>query len=369
MKDESDLEVEENTVSDKENRVIKKENARTRLLKQLDDGDFRTLLSRVAFVMNHYPETRDSDLVLTLRYWETFQNDLYNNGMITNENYLKLEQQSDITRARAKVQNDIGAFEASEDVKNIRTEREKVYKSDQIEISESAVPITRIFCDESGKTQDTVLVGSLWGHGDSLDTIRDLITAFRAEHEWKPKDEFHFVDVNKNNIEQYKWLVDVVAEHSSTIGFKAICFKKAGSVQKIDDIVTNLYLVGLCDGLSHEVETGRVVVPRTINIVKDREDAKDNLILEKQILEVETHIKMRFNHKVNLGYFMAAPSYSNFFLQVADVFTGCLNRKINTPLGNNAKDDLANYFFDKFSIDLQTLTSEKYDFIEIRYLN
>jgi len=352
-----------------EKRIIKKENAKVRLLKQLEEGDLSTLVSRVAFIMNHYPETRDSDLVLTLRYWETFQNNLYNHGNITEKNYLMLEQQSDITRARAKIQNQLGAFESSEEIRNMRGERERIYKTDQIEISESAVPITSVFCDESGKSQETVIVGSLWGHGGALKEIYDQIHGFRQHMRWKAKDEFHFVDVDKKNIEYYKWLIDMVADNSSTIGFKAICFKQSGSSQKIDDIVTNLYLVGMCDGLNHEVESGRVVLPRTINIVKDREDAKDNLILEKQKMEIETHIKTKFGQKVKLGYLIASPSYSNYFIQVADVFTGCLNRKINTPQGNNIKDELANYFFDRFTIDLETLNSTKYDFIEIRYLN
>lgn len=361
--------LDEIKMSPSEKRLIKKESEKNRFLKHLEEGDLRTMTARVAFILNHYPETRDSDLLLTLLYWETFQNELYNNGKFTKETYLKLEQQSDITRARAKVQNDFGAFQSSEKVRVRRSEREETYRTDQVDLSESSTPTSYIFCDESGKTQDFVLMGSLWGHETELGTLRRAIADFRVRLEWGFKDEFHFVDVDKKNVELYKELVDIVADHSSTIGFKAICFKKAGSSLKIDDIVTKLYLVGICDGLNHEIETGRADIPRTLNILKDKEDTKDNLILETQRLELQTHITSMFDRKVYLGYLNALPSYSNNFLQVVDVFTGCLSRRLNTPNGRQPKDELAVYFFEKFNIDPETLISNGYDFINIRFLN
>lgn len=359
----------EEDLSPEEKKLVKKSNERARLLKQIEDGDFRKLLSRVAFVLNHYPETRDSDQLLTLKYWETFQNDLYNKGVITSESYMKLEKQSDITRARAKIQNDIGAFEATEEIKGMRSEKELNYKSVQVDISEEATPVTYVFCDESGKTQDIAIVGSVWGHGSSLAGLKKSMQEFKQKLEWGPKDEFHFVKVNKNNIDIYKEFIDIVAEFSETIGFKAVCFNKKGSALKIDDIVTKLYLVALCDGLNHEIESGRATLPRTINIVKDKEDAKDRLILETQKLELQTHIKTTFNGKASVGYFDSADSFLHPMLQIADIFTSCLGRKVNEGGSQNHKDELANYFFEKFLINTETLVSENYDFIEIRFIN
>jgi hypothetical protein len=358
----------EKPLHDDRSKLIKIENAKNRMLKQLEEGDFRNLTARVAFILNHYPETRDSDLKLTLKYWETFQNGLFNNGTISRENYLKLEQQSDITRARAKIQNDFGSFIASEEVRQRRTEREQTFKHAHVELSEDATPVTYIFCDESGKTQDYVIVGSLWAHGDSMASLRAAINDFKKRIEWTLKDEFHFVKVDKKNIDIYKELVDIVADHSSTIGFKACCFKKVGSAQKIDDIVTKLYLVGIYDGLNHEVETGRVALPRTLNVLKDAEDGKDKLIIATQRLELQTHIKTKFDGKANVGYFDSAPSVTNLFIQVVDVFTSCLGRKLNIINGTNAKDELANYFFEKFNIDTESLTSVNYDFIKIGFI-
>lgn len=41
-----------------------------------------TIRDKVAWVLNHYPETRDSDITLQLKYWETFESHIYKGGHI-----------------------------------------------------------------------------------------------------------------------------------------------------------------------------------------------------------------------------------------------------------------------------------------------
>ncbi len=43
-------------------------------------GEEDTLEKRVAIILNHYPETRDSDIKLQLRYWKVFEG--YDGGAI-----------------------------------------------------------------------------------------------------------------------------------------------------------------------------------------------------------------------------------------------------------------------------------------------
>lgn len=248
-------------------------------------------------------------------------------------------------------------------------EREETYRTSQIQLSEDATPASYIFYDETGKTQDYVSVGGMWRSGNT-EALRSAIIELRKQFELEAKDEFHFVNVDKKNVENYIQLIDTVAEHSASIGFKALCFNQKGSGQKLDDIVTRLYKIGICDGLKHEVETGRIAIPRTLNIAKDKEDSKDTLLLEALKLDVGTHIKTTFDGEVTIGAFVAIESRMDHFIQIADIFMGCLNRRLNTPEGTNVKDQLAKYFFDRFGINPETLETEQYyDFINIRILN
>jgi hypothetical protein len=51
---------------------------------------FDTIQERVAWVLNHYPETRNSDIALQLKYWERFEPDLYPGGAIEPADMYKL---------------------------------------------------------------------------------------------------------------------------------------------------------------------------------------------------------------------------------------------------------------------------------------
>lgn len=52
------------------------EKEKKELLSSVAAADFSSLKPRVAYVLNLYPHTRNSDISLSLKYWEIFQPDL-----------------------------------------------------------------------------------------------------------------------------------------------------------------------------------------------------------------------------------------------------------------------------------------------------
>lgn len=88
---------------------------RTRLLEVLASGKLDTLVSRVAYVLNHHKETRNSDMALKLKYWEVFQG--FNGNLVDVNRMFELERDTSIARARAKVQNEYKLFTADENKK------------------------------------------------------------------------------------------------------------------------------------------------------------------------------------------------------------------------------------------------------------
>ena len=62
---------------DKE-KVIEKE--REEVLENLSSFTTDTIRDKTAWILNHFPSARDSDITLQLRYWETFESDIYNGG-------------------------------------------------------------------------------------------------------------------------------------------------------------------------------------------------------------------------------------------------------------------------------------------------
>ena len=90
------------------------------LLASLASGNFSTQKAKVAAVLNLYPKARNSDITLSLKYWEMFQPDFFNKTGIKPENLFKLERMHFIARARAKIQNEYGLLTADEKIRNHR---------------------------------------------------------------------------------------------------------------------------------------------------------------------------------------------------------------------------------------------------------
>lgn len=76
---------------------------------------FDTIQERVAWILNHFPDTRNSDITLQLKYWDRFEPDLYDGRAIEPDDMYKLTRLTSLQRARAKIQNSYGLFQASPD--------------------------------------------------------------------------------------------------------------------------------------------------------------------------------------------------------------------------------------------------------------
>jgi hypothetical protein len=88
--------------SEEEKKRDKLEKEKIKLVEAVTSGDFSTLTAKVAGILNIYPQARNSDIILSLKLWETFQPDVYNKQGIKPVDLFKLERMVYITRARAK---------------------------------------------------------------------------------------------------------------------------------------------------------------------------------------------------------------------------------------------------------------------------
>src|SRR5437867_2968602 len=88
---------------------------RERLLHAVHSCQLNTMEERVAWLLNHYPKTRDSDITLQIRFWQNFQADRFEGGDISVSDYYRLAKLTSLTRARALIQNKLKLFQASEE--------------------------------------------------------------------------------------------------------------------------------------------------------------------------------------------------------------------------------------------------------------
>lgn len=314
-----------------------------------------TVVEKVAWILNNYPEARNSDITLQLHYWETFCPGDYNGSAITAQDLYKLPRLTSLARARARVQNTLKLFLADKDIRQRRGTLSEDERDEAVTAKHSSAPVYAVYMDESGKTQRQLLVGSLWilQGPETLRIATKLI-------EWREKtgfrDELHFKDLDEISLPYFTQAIDVVLESASALSLKYIAIQRAG-VGSVPQLIPKLMYHLLVQGITHEHETGRAPLPRNLLVWKDAEEKSyDSLVLAELGDRLRNAATNQFGGRLELDVLEAADSKSNDLLQVADVFVASLNRVLNPPEPPpqvpGAKDKLAAYVIERTGVQL-----------------
>jgi hypothetical protein len=343
------VEVDGNSAAPKLSKEEKLAKEKTLLLEKLACGATDTIPARVAWILNRYPQARDSDVTLQVIFWKTFNHDLLSGPVVPLENLYKLTRLTDITRARAKIQNEYHIFKASDGIRRRRGAKEGQERERQID-DQPGFPTLTVYADESGKTADNLIVGSMW-----FLSGMDVHPVFVAIEEWRTntgfKDELHFNKISEGNVNRYFEVLDILDTFASTVSFRAITIMRRGHTDTsrvLDDLLLHL----LIRGVAHEHESGRAMLPRSISVFKDaEEESRDRLVTANLMLDLQNASKSRFDSNLHVSCVEAVSSKNLVFIQLADLFNGSLNRLLNVgndATSNHCKDRFARTFLNRF---------------------
>jgi len=327
-----------------------KEAEKMRVLSAIASNSPARVTDRVAWILNHYPQARDSDIQCQIIYWKTFQVDLYSGGDISFENYPKLQRLHSIARARAVVQNILGLFIASPEVRKFRGKLEEEEKQRALEVRPSH-PVYCIYADESGKTGKYLLVGSLWVLR-SYETIKITAAINQKKKEIGFKGEMHFKEIGKGNLDAYEALLGAIIQNSSSISFKGLGVIRSG-LYNVDDTLNKLFYHMVIQGISEENKSGRAVLPRNLQFRKDAEESsKDKLSIMEIELQLQNASKNLFQGNVYIDIVEAEDSSISPLMQIADLFVSSISRVLNKEEGKEGpKDIFAKKFLEAFGVD------------------
>lgn len=306
-------------------------------------------IDRVAWILNHYPQARDSDVKCQLLYWKTFQPDLYSGGNILIDNYPKLERLPSIVRARALVQNTHGLFIASPEVRRTRGKLEEEEKQ-RILDARPTHPVYCIYADESGKTSKYLLVGSLWILR-SYDTMKITRAINEKKQELNFKGEMHFKEINNGNLDTYIELLGAIVKNSAAVSFKGLAVERRG-LKNIDDTLNKLFYHMTIQGITDENQSGRAVLPRNLQFRKDSEElSKDKLSIMEIELQLKNAAKNLFDNRVYIDVVESEDSSISPLMQIADLFVSSISRILNKDEGKEGpKDIYAKKFLEAFGV-------------------
>jgi len=325
------------------------------------------LRSKVGYILSHYPEARDSDVALAHRLWETFYPEYIDGDSVRLDDMYALPRQNSIIRVRQKIQNEYGLFQASAEVADARRALRDDTKAEMV-ADKPGPPVLSVNADESGKSQRFLVVGSVW--------ILDISKAWRvvlALRDWKKQAgieaEFKFAELNKTKKEYAIAFVKKAMEYSDIMGLKACVLDKQGMKGTTEEVVYRLYYELAMTGVEHEIGVGRVVLPRSLAIVKDADDGPDALMLPELTRRLTTSCRDYFQGTVQVDSVMTAKSHESPLMQLADLFSGSVGRIVNKEGDvDNHKDDFAAFFETVAGFDLKTGTKGKDDFVYVHRL-
>lgn len=329
---------------------LRLEKERGELVAALDSADFTAMKTRVGAVLNLHPDARNSDVTLALKYWELFQPDLYNPNGIRPKDLFKLERFHYIVRARAKIQNEYGLFQADEAVQRHRRAHEEDMQEAVIRDSNPR-RLLSIFSDEIGKTDRFVIVASVW----MLDAYA-MFSLTRSVFDWKArsawaKREVHFSKFGKNDAEPLTQYLDVINANRQFLGFKFIAIERSRTRRSIEDIVAKLHEHMLIVGSEHEIATGRFDLPREVTLTVDEEQSLDPFALSEMKRRINDAYAASHGEGLILTEAKSASSRNSAPIQLADVLAGALNRRMNHEGDRNIKDDLADMIIERLGLD------------------
>ncbi|MFE7065015.1 DUF3800 domain-containing protein [Sutcliffiella sp. NPDC057660] len=365
LAEDSNESVEADIDPQKEAEIARK---RTALWEAVQNGETKHVTQRVASILNRFDETRNSDVALMIRYWEVFQG--HTKSSVSYNDLFKLERLTTIARARAKIQNEYKLYLPTD--KKVRTYRKALAEqtSEYQIATKPELPIMHIYADETGKTDDYVIVGGLWvlddrRNGEIKRNLINWLGEASSKYTGFPS-EFHFKRLSNDgsNIEAYKEFFNKFIGLSDVISFKAIGVNKTKITKvKIQELVDELYYQLIRLGISHETNTGRIDFPKQISYIKDKEGNETSFHIEQMSQKISDNLNTHYDGNLKLNAYAPIDSKMERFLQVADLFTASVNRVMNHQKKQekrNAKDELANHVLELVNLKVINFNAENF---------
>jgi len=355
QKAQIELSFESSDVPEISAKAVRAEEEKKDILNRLVSGRIDNIRDRVAFVLNYSIESRNSDIELAWAYWSNFENDRFSGAYITKEQMKNLTRISSLSRMRAKIQNEYKLFQADDNVKRFRGVLEDDKRTEAIEDKPTGIGEYSVFIDETGKTQDYLSVGSLWKLKVNLSAITQA--TIKLQH-WKKERqidyEFHFNELTKAKLPMFKEFFLKFITLFPEAGFKLIVVNNKGFRDK-EKAITDLTCHLLIKGIEHEHSTGRAPLPRVLQVwVDEEEKGSDQLKIEN----LKERLKSQQIDGLFFGEFAAASSKDSVYLQIVDLFTASINRKLHTPNGTNIKDEFADFVLGILKFDVSQINKQ-----------
>lgn len=305
------------------------------LLSALANSELGTVERRVAYLLQRYPETRDSHTHLAVRYWQRFQAEIIEGWDRLNlEVLLDLENFENIERAARYVQNDLRLWPGSEWGKRLRSAKQMAFH-EYFAAAANTEPEVRFYLDETGRDgkQRYLAVAGIcvmnWRqyerHHAALQSWRSAMSPATLHATDGSQHQHHLnllrqLDTRKGGL---LFVAHAMASHGATDRNLLTLF-----VQLVLDSLRCLQSEGCLTGL------------KPVCLVKERDDNFDSVYLRALKAELAERVAAEFLDTVYVRDVQAVPKGREVMLEVADQIAWGIQRRAAIR-GADPKDELA----------------------------
>jgi hypothetical protein len=322
------------------------------LVNSLNNGIFSDVKTKVAWILNLFPHTRNSDISLTLKYWELYHSDRFNPTAMNPRDMFKMERETTIARVRAKIQNEYHLFPADESVRRRRRALEEDVNEAVVE-DKPERQIVYVYADETGKNADFVCVAAVWVlTGYTIFKLNQAIRAWQQSSPWANR-ELHFSEFKKRHVGALPEYLSLIRAHREFLSFKVIAVERSTIKRPIEEIVMRLHEEMMIRGARHEVDNSRIKLPHAIRLTVDAEQSLDAFACSEMKSRIAMAYQAAHGDRLSVEEVTTISSQKSELVQLADLIAGAVNRRKNHFGEQGYKDEMADLIIEQLDIQLE----------------
>lgn len=301
---------------------------RSELLSRLGTLNLVTVEHKVARILQQYPECRDSDTELAIRYWKKYQPDIISKNRPFSLDVLHdLQPMTTIVRCRQHVQNDLDLFQGAPRTRRRRGDLQMEFFQ-YLSEKKSVQPEITIYLDETGTDGQSNYMGI---GGICVMDNRQYELTLQQFINWRESlnhpETLHFADANSNTADFYIQLANQISKYRTGLMFFGYATEVRGARnQKIADLIIQL----TSDIVNYMHKNGCLNSHRHLRIIKEAEAQFDSMHLDQLQKDIADHLYHNNNSLVSLTDISTRPKGRDVLLECADVIASSMRRRLTT---------------------------------------
>lgn len=315
---------------------------RERMLADIADSRLGTMEQRVTYLLDRFPETRESDIALCIRYWRRFQSDVLEEWQpLDFEVLFKLDKLETIGRIRRHIQNKLNLFRGME----ATTEYRNIFQMEfheYIASHQGAKSEIRFYLDETGNEGEkayTGVAGLCMMNWQQYEKHYAALAQWRRQQNWP--ETIHFTETGSDRLDRAVALLAELAQRRSGLLFLGYALSTRG---RTHEDLFSLFIQLVIDSLRCLKRNGCLEEPRSLRVVKEADPGFDSMYLQKMHKQLSDLVALEFPGQVSVQPIESLAKGREVFLECADLIAGGMQRRALYK-GRNPKDRLAEAVF------------------------